>query len=262
MSECTRGRASLRFDAHPGLTSRLYRDVEIADGDATPPADSLERAAVTYVCYDMSGVTEPCQCATRPESAATSSRAPVREDTVTSPAVAVIGGFVPRRTFGSHTTLFSYFESASSATATATSADPTAAAELCCAICHVSYYCRTPIAAYASFAFLNAGGIGAPVSEAYLVAVTVAAPHRRSRLCRGLLAAAFADVALLVPTMQRVRLHVRTDLPYLRSMYERCGFAVRRHCARYYVASADGRVPAQDAVEMVLAVDAARRRPR
>lgn len=233
----------LRYVASPEITNRLYI-MPIEEGkDVVPPTGTLEKASVFYLLVS----TENNQkCGGNNEIEFCPNCKSI------SGSLSVLSSYsMEERKFSEmekekEITTVKKNENTSIEEEESDSSD----SEQDCFFCKAFKNGKT--LAYSCFAFAtsaNSSVTSVPVPEAYLVSVTVAKDFRNQKLCSLLLKESFKNLQNIHKediALTRIRLHVRSDLPFLKRMYEKFGFVVRRNCPKYYP------VEKLDAVEMLL----------
>lgn len=225
----------LRFVASPEITAKLYIMPIEDDKDVVPPSGSLEKASAFYLIVNISGETS--------------------QEDFCSGCKNISGTLTALSTYDLEMQKFTKLaeqittlrkEQKEQEDDDGSSGDEDSSCFFCKA------FNSGATMAYSSFAFAtsaNASVTVTPILEAYLASVVVAKDWRNKKLCSALLRESFADLQTIHKKdldLKRIRLHVRSDLPFLKRMYEKFGFVVRRNCPRYYPALK------LDAVEMLL----------
>jgi ribosomal protein S18 acetylase RimI-like enzyme len=217
----------------PPLLCRAMESVAVERGDLVPPPGSLDRCSTLYLCLPSPAATSelgdshgamPCaRCAALPGRLVLVGRLELTANS---------GSWRPASQSTNAQPQTSGRVAAACICAALDPPAPASASELT-----APRGAGRRLAAYAAFNFVFSSGSATlqPVAEVYLTAVTVAADLRRGGLCRALLHVAFDDMLCAAArSVQRVRLHVRSDSTFLRRMYAGFGFVVRRECRGYY----------------------------
>jgi ribosomal protein S18 acetylase RimI-like enzyme len=234
--------SGIRFVASPEITNRLYV-IPVEQGkDVVPPTGTLEKASVFYLLLSVDDTNDESD-----ENDLSS---------FCSECKNISGTLTLLAKFSLETKKFTKFDQQQQKVTTFQDEtqeenEDEDEESSCCFFCKNFKNGKT--LAYSCFAFAtsaNASVTTTPIPEAYLVSVTVAKDFRNQKLCSSLLKESFIDLQNFNDRkdifLKRIRLHVRSDLPFLKKMYENFGFVVRRNCPKYYP---DAKL---DAVEMLL----------
>lgn len=230
------GISGLRYVASPEITNRLYVIPTEHGKDVVPPTGTLEKASVFYLMLSVEDqereALEFCGGCKN-----------------------ISGSLTVLSEFNLETKSFTSFSGEKQITTfrhekQEIDEDDDDEDDPSCFFCKALKEGKT--LAYSCFAFAtsaNAALTTIPIPEAYLVSVTVGKDFRNQKLCSSLLKESFKNLQNIHKEdilLKRIRLHVRSDFTFLKRMYEKFGFVVRRNCPKYYP------VEKLDAVEMLL----------